>query len=403
MKILDQNIQLSAQHYAKIESQKQRVHETFINGQIATRESESLSTKVENYSSITLNQQQQKHANKAQLGIPIVSPIHEQRILENQRFNINDNRNTVNALVEAHSFEDSIQLPPDLIKMIEAIESMMERLTGKPYSMKILGYESNNADDSNKTSFNTDFLNSNQNAVSISQNSNTLSTEEIIVPSSGERWTYSEYYKEHEHASFYASGHVTTEDGRQIQFDLNAQMKRNYETQLHVEKTQGVVFTDPLVVNFGGSPATLTVDKFTFDINSDGQEENISFVNPNSGFLVFDKNQDGVINNGSELFGTRSGDGFADLKQFDHDQNGWIDENDAIFSELQIWQKDVQGFDQLHGLLELNIGAIALQNIETPFALKDQNNQQHGQIISSGVFIHETGQVGSIQQIDLVI
>mgnify|MGYP000473524995 CR=1 FL=1 len=403
MKILDQNIQLSAQHYATTESQKQRVHETFINGQLVTRESESVSKKVESYSSINLNQQQKKHANKSQLGTSVVLPNHEQPILENQSFNINDNRNAINAFVEPNSFEDNIQLPPDLIKMIEAIESMMERLTGKPYSMKIMGYESNNADDSNNTSFNTEFLNFTQNALSVSQHSNTLSAEEIIAPSSGERWTYSEYYKEHEHASFYASGHVTTEDGRQIQFDLNAQMKRNYETQLHVEKTQGVVFTDPLVVNFGGSPATLTVDKFTFDINSDGQEENISFVNQGSGFLAFDKNQDGMINNGSELFGTRSGDGFADLKQFDHDQNGWIDENDAIFSQLQIWQKDAHGFDQLHGLLELNIGAIALQNIATTFALKDQNNQQHGRVISSGVFLHETGQVGSIQQIDLVI
>ncbi len=39
------------------------------------------------------------------------------------------------------------------------------------------------------------------------------------------------------------------------------------------------------------------------------------------------------INDGSELFGTSSGDGFKDLATYDEDENGWIDENDSIFSK----------------------------------------------------------------------
>ena len=54
-------------------------------------------------------------------------------------------------------------------------------------------------------------------------------------------------------------------------------------------------------------------------------------------FLALDLNGDGRINNGSELFGALSGNGFADLAQYDSDANGWIDENDEIFQRLKVW------------------------------------------------------------------
>ena len=77
-----------------------------------------------------------------------------------------------------------------------------------------------------------------------------------------------------------------------------------------------------------------------FDIDADGEEESISYLQGGSGYLALDKNGDGVINDGSELFGTKSGDGFADLAEYDADGNGWIDENDPIFDKLLIWAKD---------------------------------------------------------------
>lgn len=42
--------------------------------------------------------------------------------------------------------------------------------------------------------------------------------------------------------------------------------------------------------------------------------------------LSLDQNGNGEIDNGTELFGTKSGDGFADLARYDLDYNGWIDE-----------------------------------------------------------------------------
>ena len=103
---------------------------------------------------------------------------------------------------------------------------------------------------------------------------------------------------------------------------------------------------DPLVINFNGSAAQLTSTKFSFDIDTDGTTENISFAAPGSGFLALDKNHDGKINDGSELFGPASGNGFKELAAYDQDGNQWIDENDAVFSRLKVWSKDGEGKDR---------------------------------------------------------
>ena len=88
----------------------------------------------------------------------------------------------------------------------------------------------------------------------------------------------------------------------------------------------------------------LSDQTFYFDLDADGEEEEISMLK-GSGYLALDKNEDGIINDGSELFGTGNGDGFADLARYDEDGNGWIDENDSIWSKLKIWCKDENGND----------------------------------------------------------
>lgn len=102
---------------------------------------------------------------------------------------------------------------------------------------------------------------------------------------------------------------------------------------------------DPLIVNFSGTAAQLTDTKYQFDLNSDGRKDNISFVQPGSGFLAVDKNDDGKINNGKELFGPNAGNGFDELAKYDADGNQWIDESDPIFKQLKIWTKDAKGND----------------------------------------------------------
>ena len=58
---------------------------------------------------------------------------------------------------------------------------------------------------------------------------------------------------------------------------------------------------------------------------------------------------------------------------------------------------------KLLALGQKNIGAIYLGHMETPFSLKDQNNELQAQIRSTGLFLFEDGKVGNVQQIDLVV
>lgn len=212
-----------------------------------------------------------------------------------------------------------------------------------------------------------------------------------------------ESYSESEQTSFAASGTVKTADGREIKFDLQLSMSRQYheESDISLRLGDAARKTDPLVLNFAGTAAQLTDQRFAFDLNGDGSTENINFLAPGSGFLAFDRNGDGKINNGSELFGPTSGDGFQELAALDDDKNGWIDENDAAFKQLTLWTPDKTDKDTLQSIGDSGVGAIALSRIATPFDLKTNANELLGQIRTSGIFLHEGGAAGTIQQIDL--
>jgi len=212
-----------------------------------------------------------------------------------------------------------------------------------------------------------------------------------------------ESYSEIEQTRFAASGAVRTADGREISFQLELSMSRAYheESNFSIRLGDAARKTDPLVLNFSGTATQLTDQRFAFDLNADGRQEQINPVAPGSGFLVFDRNEDGKVNDGRELFGPGTNDGFGELALLDDDNNGWIDENDAAFSKLQVWSRDGSGVDQLQSLAEAGVGAIALSRVETPFDLKTNANALLGQIRSSGIFLQKNGMANTIQQIDL--
>lgn len=214
-----------------------------------------------------------------------------------------------------------------------------------------------------------------------------------------------ESYSEVEQTSFAATGVVQTADGKEIKFAVSLSMSRSYHEESDVSIRQGDARQkkDPLVLNFAGTAAQLTSQRFKFDLDSDGQTEHINFVAGGSGFLAFDRNGNGKIDNGTELFGAKSGDGFAELAALDSDHNGWIDENDALFDQLSVWTKDGVGKDRLASLRESNVGALSLGRVSTPFEIKDSSNALLGQIRTSGIFLQEDGKAGTMQQIDLTI
>lgn len=213
------------------------------------------------------------------------------------------------------------------------------------------------------------------------------------------------HHAESEQTSLQAAGSVQLEGGKTLDFKLDLMMRRDYSetssTAVHIG--DGPQTTDPLVISAAGVTASLGTSRFAFDLNSDGRDEQINFPLSGSGFLAIDRNGDGVVNHGGELFGAATGDGFAELAAHDGDHNGWIDENDAVFGQLKVWTKDAEGNDQLQGLATLGVGAIALQSVATPFELKSSANQLLGAIRSSAVSLNENGSAGLVQQVDLTV
>lgn len=211
-------------------------------------------------------------------------------------------------------------------------------------------------------------------------------------------------YSENETTSFSTAGTVMTADGRALDINLNLVMSRSFTeaTSEIVDYTQPVL-CDPLVINLDSSPATVSDQTFFFDLDADGSEEEISMLNSGSGYLALDKNGDGIINDGSELFGTKSGNGFADLSAYDEDGNGWIDEADSIFSKLKVWSMDEDGNSTLIDLKESGVGAIYLGSSNTDFSLKSADNATNAIVRRTGIFLYENGNVGTMQQLDLAV
>lgn len=208
-------------------------------------------------------------------------------------------------------------------------------------------------------------------------------------------------FAESEQTAFQAQGVVRTADGREISINVDVEMSREFSAYYEENFAMGKINTcDPLVINLDGDIAGLSNQKFFFDIDADGEEDEISMLESGSGYLALDKNNDGRINDGSELFGTKSGNGFADLAAYDEDGNGWIDENDKIWSKLKIWCKDESGEDKLYTLKESGVGAICLKNTSTNYTLGNSAGA-NGYIRQTGIFLYENGNVGTVQHLDL--
>jgi len=198
-----------------------------------------------------------------------------------------------------------------------------------------------------------------------------------------------------------ATGSVTTQEGAVLDIALKSTLSRqdSYET---FSSQSLASLVDPLVINLNGGLADIDAsDTFMFDLNGDGLKDELSLLEKNNGFLTYDKNENGIIDDGSELFGTRSGDGFADLSEYDEDANGWIDENDSIFARLKIWQKSAVQ-DNLISLNQAQVGALLLESTESSFRYKN-GADTNAKLQESSIVLFENGNVGWMSHVDFAV
>lgn len=210
----------------------------------------------------------------------------------------------------------------------------------------------------------------------------------------------SEASYEQEQLAFVANGQVSTADGREIKFDLGFAL--NYQKlQLSERLTSSAALKDPLVLNLEGLVPGFSSARFEFDLDADGSRESLTQLANNSAFLALDRNGNGQIDDGSELFGARSGNGFAELAALDEDGNGILDEADSGFASLRLYRSDTA----LLTLGDQKIGAIFLNAAATPFMHLggDQGAQGESPAVlrQTGIYLTEDGKAGTVQQIDL--
>ena len=226
-------------------------------------------------------------------------------------------------------------------------------------------------------------------------------------PAGGMAYDFHAIREEFEQTRFSASGTVRTADGQEISFRIDIEMTRLYREETHVSLRAGnAVRKDPLVVNFGGTAAQLSAAadrRFGFDLDGDGRKEQLPGFASGSGYLALDMNGNGRIDDGRELFGPHSGNGFAELARLDEDGNGWIDAGDSAFDRLSVWTPAADDAGKLRTLADLGIGALGLAHVASPFALRGSQNEDLGAVRSSGVYLGRNGRAGSLQEIDLTI
>ena len=163
---------------------------------------------------------------------------------------------------------------------------------------------------------------------------------------------------------------------------------------------------DPLILDLNGDGlATTNLDQSDvyFDLDSNGFAERTAWIDANDGLLVLDRNGDGKITNGQELFGdqtllsngTRATSGFEALREFDDNKDGKIDASDIVYLKLKVWQDlnrdGVSQAEEMKSLADVGIKAINLSSTVTGAADAMGNIQRR-----LGSFVKTDGSDGQI-------
>ena len=171
-------------------------------------------------------------------------------------------------------------------------------------------------------------------------------------------------------------------------------------------------FIDPLIFDLNGDGIEITpLSKgVLFDSNGDAVKTGTAWVDADDGMLVWDRNANGTIDSGRELFGDetllangrKATDGFAALRELDQGSlvggamvgagDGVFDANDARYAELRIWrdlnQDGISQAGELKTLAQTGVSSISLQSTTVNTNLGDAF------LTHSGTFARANGSMG---------
>ena len=166
--------------------------------------------------------------------------------------------------------------------------------------------------------------------------------------------------------------------------------------------------TDPLVLdldNDGIETIGIGGTVVMFDHNADGIRTGTGWVKSDDGFLVLDRNDNGTIDSGRELFGVDTiksngalaTNGFEALSELDANGDHVFDQNDAEFAHLQVWrdfnQNGISTANELFSLSELGIVSFNLNATTQNVNLGNGNVQTAA---AAHLTVDGTGQTGNL-------
>ena len=237
--------------------------------------------------------------------------------------------------------------------------------------------------DLQSASFSTSYS---EQSIWLSQQTQTQDTQQRLLT---ETW---EFGYQAVQASF--SGALQLDDGTSISFAFDFSME---VTWARYSAEQGPM-QDPLLISLSGQPVELTGDSSSFDLKGDGQKSALPQLSAEQYYLAYDRNQDLKVNNGTELFGPISGNGFADLAAYDGNANGFIDAADDIWQHLYLWRPQ----QQMLNISQTELAAISLESVATPMSFLNKEQQVLAQLQRSGLAFFADGTPALVQQIDVV-
>jgi hypothetical protein len=173
---------------------------------------------------------------------------------------------------------------------------------------------------------------------------------------------------------------------------LALQSKGTYSSNLTTAE-QAVMVSTPLIFDLNGDGVrTVGLDAgVAFDLEGSGQVRSVGWASPEDGFLVSDLNQDGIINDGTELFGNatvlpsgeKASDGFEALSAYDQNQDGVINAEDSGWNTLKVWTDANQdGVSQAGELRSLTDAGITQLNLNPTESAEQQGGNWVGLISS---------------------
>lgn len=185
----------------------------------------------------------------------------------------------------------------------------------------------------------------------------------------------------------------------QFQFQMEFRFEMSMEIQIGVQRLDQQ--QDPIVFDLDGDGIELTDvnNGVRFDITGTGKSVQTAWVRGGDALLAWDRNGNGQIDSGLELFGDQRGstNGFEELRKLDTNDDGFIGPEDTYFKELVLWRDNGDGIssqEELFTLPQLGIERIAV-NYKNTNVIADGGNT----ITQKSFFIRSDQTVGRVADV----